>query len=50
MLYGVSGHDSFTFVVVSFLLASVALLAIYIPAEHLGVAVREDSDSHDAGD
>jgi predicted permease len=34
MLYGVSGHDSFTFVVVSFLLASVALLAIYIPAQH----------------
>lgn len=34
MLYGVSGHDSFTFVVVSFLLASVALVAIYIPAQH----------------
>jgi predicted permease len=34
MLYGVSGHDFFTFVVVSFLLASVALLAIYIPAQH----------------
>jgi putative ABC transport system permease protein len=34
MLYGVSGHDSFTFAVVSFLLGSVALLAIYIPARH----------------
>ena len=32
MLYGVSSHDSFTFAAVSFLLGSVALMAIYVPA------------------
>jgi ABC-type antimicrobial peptide transport system permease subunit len=32
MLYGVSGHDPFTFAAISLLLGLVALLAIYIPA------------------
>jgi predicted permease len=34
MLYGVAGRDLFTFIAVSLLLASVAVLATYIPARH----------------
>jgi ABC-type antimicrobial peptide transport system permease subunit len=34
MLYGVGGRDLFTFTAVSLLLASVAVLATYIPARH----------------
>jgi predicted permease len=34
MLYGVAGRDFFTFTVVTLLLATVAVLATYIPARH----------------